>query len=195
MVKINRKSYPFLIITFLYFLLGFVNILFAYLAVACMIIPFVMVSRTGKKPWCSTYCPRADFLSLFRIFKSSRKAPAWLNSDNTRKLVFQFFCINLFFIVMSTFMVSRGQMEPIEYVRFLIAFTIPVDLPQIWAGPALPPWAVHLAYRFYSIMFTSTVLGVVLASLYKPRTWCAVCPVNTLSTAMIRQITVSEGNE
>ncbi|MBN2658484.1 MAG: 4Fe-4S binding protein [Spirochaetales bacterium] len=188
MVRINKKSYPFFIITALYFVLGLVNIVFAYLALACMLVPFVMVARTGKKPWCSTYCPRADFLSLFRVFESSRKAPAWLNTDNTRKMVFQFFCINLFFIVMSTFMVSRGQMASIEYVRFLIAFTIPLELPQFWAGPALPDWAIHLAYRFYSIMFTSTILGVILASLYKPRTWCSVCPVNTLSSAMVRRI-------
>lgn len=84
-------------------------------------------------------------------------------------------------------MVSRGQMAPIENIRFLIAFNIPLKIPQLWSGPELPQWVIHLAYRFYSIMFTSTILGVVLASLYKPRTWCSVCPVNTVSTLMIRQ--------
>lgn len=187
MVKINRKAYPFYLITVFYFLLGLVNIFFAYSALLCMAIPFILAARTGKKPWCSTWCPRADYLSLFRLFDSGLKAPAWLNTDNTRKMVLQFFCINLFFIAMSTFMVSRGQMAPIEYVRFLIAFQIPLKLPQLLTMEGFPDWTVHLAYRLYSIMFTSTILGTVLALFYKPRTWCAVCPVNTLSTAMIRR--------
>lgn len=97
MVTINKKSYPFFLITLLYFALGFINILFAYLAVFCMLIPFILVVRSGRKPWCSTYCPRADFLSLFRIFEVKRKTPQWLNRDNTRKMVLQFFCINLFY--------------------------------------------------------------------------------------------------
>lgn len=187
MVKINKRAYPLYMITLLYFLLGFINILFAYLAIACMALPFILTAKSGRKIWCAKWCPRADYLSLFRPFERGLKAPSWLNSGNTRKLVLQFFCINLFFVAMSTFMVSRGEMLPMEHLRFLIALQLSGPLPQLLETPAVAPWVIHLAYRLYSIMFTSTVLGTLLALFYKPRTWCAVCPVNTLTTSMVKR--------
>lgn len=193
MIEINRKAYPFFLITLIYFLLPLIHISLAYTALVCMALPFILLARTGKKVWCSSYCPRSDFLSLFRIISKPLKAPAWLNSDKTRRLFLQFFCINLFFIVMSTYMVYSGNMEAMANVRFLIAFQIPGSLPQLLSDPVLPDWAVHLAYRLYSIMFSSTVVGSLLALFYKPRTWCAVCPVNTLSSAVQRQKKITAG--
>jgi len=31
------------------------------------------------------------------------------------------------------------------------------------------------------MMMTSTTVGIILAILYRNRTWCAICPVATLS--------------
>jgi polyferredoxin len=31
------------------------------------------------------------------------------------------------------------------------------------------------------MMFTTTVLGLLMAWIFRPRTWCAICPINTIS--------------
>jgi 4Fe-4S binding domain len=186
MNKSTGKIKYFYIITMSYFLLGFINISFAMLALACMMTPFFLLFRYKEKTWCKKYCPRADYLSLFRVFKTGYKTPKWLTEDKMKKMVLQYFCINLFFIIMSTIMVSRGSFAPIENIRFLIAFQFPGTFPQLWSPLELSDTMVHFSFRLYSVMFTSTVLGTILAILYKPRTWCAVCPVNTLSSVILK---------
>ena len=51
------------------------------------------------------------------------------------------------------------------------------------------PFAIllHFSYRIYSIMLSSLIAGSVLALLFKPRTWRAVCPVNTLSDGYLKK--------
>ena len=186
-IATNRITYLY-IITLSYFALGFINISFAVPALACMIIPFILVYRNREKTWCKKYCPRADYLSLFSIFKTGFNIPLWLTNDKMKKIVLQYFCLNLFFIIMSTFMVSSGNMSPIKNIRFFIVFQFPGLFPQLWNPVILPDSIVHFSYRLYSIMFTSTVLGTILGILYKPRTWCAICPVNTMSSAMLKSL-------
>ncbi|MBU3113453.1 hypothetical protein [Clostridium lacusfryxellense] len=48
------------IVTILFFALGFLNIIFAWIGFVCMIIPFVLLAKYGKKTWCQNYCPRAN---------------------------------------------------------------------------------------------------------------------------------------
>jgi len=86
---------------------------------------------------------------------------------------------------MSTLMVFKGRMDAMERVRFMIAFQLPWEMPQLINITSLPNWAVHLSFRVYSMMFTTTVIGLILGLLYKPRTWCMVCPVNTISDITI----------
>lgn len=186
-MKSERKKIKYLfIITLSYFALGFVNITMAMAALLCMIIPFILLYRNREKVWCKKYCPRADYLSLFRVFNSGFKTPRWLTDEKMKKIVFQYFCINMFFIIMSTFMVYSGNFQPILNVRFLIAFQFPGVFPQLWNIPAVPDALTHFSFRLYSIMFTSTVLGTLLAILFKPRTWCAICPINTISSVLLK---------
>ncbi len=185
----NRKNvFPLFLITLAFFALGFVNILTAYLALACMALPFIILARQKKKSWCQGLCPRADLLSRLKPVSAGKAAPRALTSDRVKRGVLTYFCMNLLFITLSTFMVSQGQMAPIDRVRFLIAFQIPWEMPQLLTFEGISGTVIHLAFRLYSLMFTSTVAGVVLALLYKPRTWCTVCPVNTLSDAALERI-------
>ena len=185
----NRKTVlPLFLITLVYFALGFVNILTAYLALACMALPFIILARQRKKSWCQGICPRADFLSRLKPVSAGRAAPRVLTGEKVKRGVLTYFCMNLFFIVMSTFMVASGRMAPIDRVRFLIAFQLPWELPQLVTFAGVSGAVIHLAFRFYSLMLTSTVAGVVLALLYRPRTWCMVCPINTLSDAALGRV-------
>jgi hypothetical protein len=183
----SKLFFPLFIITSLYFVLGFVNIVFAFLALVCMFLPFILAYRDKKKTWCRRYCPRAGFLTILGSKGIRLKSPKWLTSKNIRHGIIYYFAGNLFFIIMSTIMVSIGRIPPIDKVRFLIFFQIPWDLPQLLSIIELPAIIIHLSFRLYSLMLTSTVLGVFLAVIYQPRTWCAVCPINTLTGAVIKK--------
>ncbi|WP_330694079.1 4Fe-4S binding protein [Lacrimispora sp.] len=37
------------------------------------------------------------------------------------------------------------------------------------------------AFGFYSVMLTSTVLGLITMLLFKPRSWCVYCPMGTMT--------------
>lgn len=103
-------------------------------------------------------------------------------------ILLTYFCFNLFVVTMSTIRVSRDLMEPLERVRFLIAFILPWEMPQLINIGLVPDWVLHLSFRIYSMMFTTTILGLVLAWLFYPRTWCRVCPINTLSDISLNKM-------
>ncbi|MDD2457846.1 MAG: hypothetical protein PHQ83_05010 [Eubacteriales bacterium] len=171
-----------------YFILVFVNIHLALLAIICFTLPVYFLLRDQKKSWCQSYCPRASFLMKVPRSKNQplRPIPAWLISEKTRQWVVRYFAMNLFFATMSTLMVVVGRMAPMLIPRFLILFPVNVNLPQL-ISLDLPLWLTHLSFRFLSMMMTSTLVGVALAILYRNRTWCAICPVATLSDQYLEQ--------
>lgn len=178
-----KKLYLF---TILLFTLGFFNIIFAWLGFICLITPFILLALTGNKIWCRSFCPRADFLTVILKGRSRGRAlPKWFGRARTIFLIY--FGINLFILLMSTLMVLKGSREAVNNVRFLIAFELPWDMPQLINIPSIPQWAIHLSFRIYSMMFTTTVIGLIIGYIYKPRTWCSICPVNTLSDMALRK--------
>lgn len=177
-----NKKLLFSLFTILYFILGFINIYFAYLAIACMIIPFILLFNKSKNIWCTGICPRADYLSLFRFNNFGIKAPKWLFGIKMKNNILVYFCINILFITLSTYMVFSGRMEPIDKIRLFIVFQIPINMPQVLIFPVDSPVSLHLSFRLYSLMLSSSILGTFLAILFKPKTWCVICPVKTIST-------------
>ncbi len=181
------RSYLY-VVTILFFTLGLFNVLFAFLGLICMLLPFVLLFKDRKKTWCQSYCPRASLFT--RLFKgrslTGSRGPDWL-FGNGKWIMVVYFGFNLFVITMSTLRVARGLAAPMEYLRFLVAFVLPWKLPQLLTLGA-PDWVIHLAYRIYSMMFTTTVLGMVLGWLFYPRTWCRICPISTLSDAALKKL-------
>ena len=179
------KSYQnqLFFVTIIFFILGFIHISLALLGAACFIIPFIQYIKYKDKVWCKRYCPRAGiFNRIISKVNLGRPIPKWLTDKKVRKGVVVYFAINLFMATMSTLMVSMSRIDPIEQVRFLIVFGLSGPMPQMldWT---LPSNLIHFSYRIYSMMFTSTVIGSVLGILYRPRTWCGICPINTLTTS------------
>lgn len=173
------------VITLLYFSLGFVSILFGLLAVFCMGIPFILLARYKKKLWCSTYCPRASLLLKTGTAKRTRAIPRHFSNGKLKKVMLWYFGLNLLFITGSTIQVAMGNMASMEYVRLFIAIPL-TPLPQLLEISS-PPALLHLSYRFYSMMLSSTLLGIALSRIYRPRIWCAICPVGTVSTALLKK--------
>lgn len=58
----GKRWYDYLwIATALYLVLGFFNILFAWLGLLCFFIPLILAVATGQKSYCNRYCGRASF--------------------------------------------------------------------------------------------------------------------------------------
>lgn len=182
MTKINWMNYLYGI-TLVFFILGFFNIIFAWLGLACLLIPFILLFKDRKKTWCQGYCPRASLYQ--RLLKgrslTGKRTPDWMNRGKAKWIMLGYFCLNLFVLTMSTIMVFSGRMAPMERIRFLIAFQLPWQIPQLLDLGSFPTWASHLSFRIYSMMFTTTVLGLIIGWIYMPRSWCTICPINTLS--------------
>lgn len=150
-------------------------------------LPFILLVKNNRKTWCQDYCPRANLFGvLFRNRSLTGKAgPNWLIRGKAKWFMLVYFILNLFVLSMSTFMVFMGKRAPVEKIRFLIAFQLPWDIPQLFDFGSFPDWAVHLSFRIYSMMFTTTALGLLFAWVFRPRTWCTICPINTVSDLVI----------
>lgn len=169
-------------ITIIFFGVGMIHITFSIIGILCFTIPFILYFKYRKKLWCTSICPRAGYFNkVITKINIGLKPPRLFSKIGFKKAVVIYFGINLFFVTMSTIMVSLGRINPIEQVRFLIAFSLPIQLPQLLEISIGEPF-IHLGYRLYSMMFTSVIIGSVLGIIYKPRTWCSICPVNTLTT-------------
>ncbi|NBK26165.1 MAG: 4Fe-4S binding protein [Spirochaetia bacterium] len=182
----NRKGLlpNLFLITLAYFALGFVSILFANLAILCIALPFILLAKTNKKLWCQTYCPRASLLNAAGKKNNWRKNPAFITSGRLKRIMLWYFALNMLFITGSTVQVALGSMEAMPYIRLFIAIEL-FSLPQLISVQA-PLFLIHLSYRFYGMMASTTILALALSRIYRPRIWCAVCPIGTLSDSALR---------
>ncbi|WP_027399691.1 hypothetical protein [Anaerovorax odorimutans] len=187
-MKNNKYLY---LITILYFVLGIINIHFALIGMICMIIPIILLFKNRKKTWCQGYCPRASLYSNSGkvTSKYSLKVPLSFVKGKIKWIVLAYFVLSLTIIIKSTIMVSLDKAIPVDYLKFLLIFPLE-GIPQLLHFK-VAPWLLHLSYRFYSLMMTTTILGLILSLVYKPRTWCTVCPIATISDVYIKG---SKGN-
>ena len=44
----------------------------------------------------------------------------------------------------------------------------------------------QFSFGFYSLMLTSLLLDLIVMVLYKPRTWCAFCPMGTMTQGICK---------
>lgn len=189
----NWTNYLY-VVTIVFFALGFFNILFGWLGFICMLLPFILLYRDRKKTWCNAYCPRGNLFGV--LFKNrsltGKSGPDWLIRGKTKWVMLGYFTINLFVLTMSTIMVFKGKREPLEIIRFMMVLGLPWEIPQLIEIPAMQDWVSHLSFRIYSMMFTTTILGLVLGWFYRPRTWCTICPINTLSDMALDKIKLKD---
>lgn len=176
----------------LYFTLGFFNILFAWLGMIDFLVPIFVALISGSKAFCNTYCGRGQlFNQLGSCMKCSRntKAPRFLASRWFRYGFLVFFLTMFGIMVFQTYLVAAGAKDLTEVIKLLWMFRVPWD----WAYRAgtVTDWVAQFSFGFYSIMLTSTIIGLVVMVLYKPRTWCSFCPMGTM-TQMICKIKAKE---
>lgn len=170
------------IVSLLYLVLGFFNILFAWLGLLCFFIPLIIAVARGSKACCNRYCGRGQLFALLGgRFGLSRRAdmPRWMKSRWFRYGFLIFFLIMFFSMLWNTYMVFAGSRQLQQVVTLLWSFR----LPWHWAYPqdSVAPWVAQFSFGFYSVMFTSTLLGIATMILYKPRSWCVYCPMGTMT--------------
>ena len=193
-MKNKKKWYDFLwIFSTTYIILGFFNILFAWLGMICFITPLAISIIRGNKAYCNKYCGRGQLFSLLGgRFGLSRKKdmPKWMRSPYFRYGFLAFFLTMFGIMIFNTYLVFAGA-ELKQVVTLLWTF----KLPWYWAyhGTIIAPWVAQFAFGFYSVMLTSTLLGLITMILFKPRSWCVYCPMGTM-TQMICKIKAHNKN-
>lgn len=179
----KKKWYDYLwIVSLIYLILGFVNIMFAWLGLLCFFIPLLISIFKGNKAYCNRYCGRGQLLEhLGKTCKLSRNkdCPSFLRSKWFRYGFLVFFLIMFGNMLFVTYLVFSEARSLGEAVTLLWAIKLPWKFA--YHGSALVPWIAQFAFGFYSVMLTSTVLGMITMVLYKPRTWCVYCPMGTMT--------------
>ena len=182
----RRHWYHYLWIwAILYFTLGFFNILFAWLGMIDFLLPLFFAIFFGNKWFCNNMCGRGQLFTLIgSTFHLSRNQPTprFLSSRWFRYGFLVFFLTMFSSILVQTWFVASGVHSLNQAVTLLWTFQVPWK----WAyRPDLLPesyvWVAQFAYGFYSLMLTSTIIGLVVMLLWKPRSWCAFCPMGTMT--------------
>lgn len=177
----KKKWYDFFWIwCLLYFVLGYFNILFAWLGMFDFLTPLLFAVFGGNKFFCHHLCGRSQLLTLIPKIKQGRNnpTPVWMASKKFRYGFLLFFLAMFGNIVYQTWKVFGGAS-----VRQAITLFWTFRLPWDWAYTAKssPEWVAQFAFGFYSLMLTSALIGLILMVLYKPRSWCAFCPMGTIT--------------
>lgn len=182
-MKKRKQWYDYLWLwEIIYFSLGFFNILFAWLGMIDFIVPLLFAILGGNKLFCNRYCGRGRlFTMLGKTAKCSacRPTPNWMASKGFRFGFLAFFMVMFGNMVFQTWLVASGASSLKEFVKLFWT----LQIPWSWAYTAglVPAWIAQYSFGFYSMMLTSTILGLIVMLLYKPRTWCSFCPMGTMT--------------
>ena len=177
--------------TIIYFGLGFFNILFAWLGLIDFLVPLFIAIFGGGKAFCNRYCGRGQLFGQIGCLGCSRKkqAPRFLASKWFRYGFLVFFLTMFGIMLFQTYLVAAGAESLREALKLL--WTIRVPWGWTYEAGTAPDWAAQFAFGFYSMMLTSTIIGLAVMALFKPRTWCTFCPMGTM-TQMICKIREKE---
>lgn len=184
----KKRWYEYLwIMSAAYLILGFFNILFAWLGLICFVVPLLISIGKGNKAYCNRYCGRGQLFDLLgnKLGLSRKKdIPAFLRSRWFRYGFLLFFLTMFGNMLFTTYLVFSEVHGLREIVKILWTFKVPWGFA--YQGTAIAPWMVQFAFGFYSVMLTSTILGLITMILYKPRSWCVYCPMGTMTQGICK---------
>lgn len=173
--------------TILYFSLGFFNILFAWLGMIDFLVPLAVAIIGGNKAFCNSFCGRGQlFHVLGTKVKCSRNKPTpkWISSKWFRYGFLVFFMAMFVNMIFQTWLVGCGAASLRETLKLFWTFRVPWD----WAYSVgtVPDWIAQFSFGFYSMMLTSTLIGLIVMVLFKPRTWCVFCPMGAMTQGICK---------
>lgn len=171
----------------IYFALGFFNILFAWLGMIDFLLPLFLAIFGGNKFFCNHLCGRGQLFSkLGTDLKCSRckPTPRWMSSKWFRYGFLLFFLTMFGNMVFQTYLVAAGAASLREAIKLFWTFRVPWG--WTYTGGTVADWVAQFSFGFYSLMLTSLLLGLIVMVLYKPRTWCAFCPMGTITQGICK---------
>ena len=172
------------IVSVIYLVLGFFNILFAWLGMICFITPLVIALVTGNKGYCHKYCGRGQlFAKLGTKLSRNKPMPKFMRTPYFRYGFLIFFMTMFANMVFTTYLVFAGTADFTEVVTILWSFKLPWAFANV---TSVSPWIAQFAFGFYSVMITSTIIGLVVMILYKPRSFCVFCPMGTMTQGICK---------
>lgn len=184
-MKKNKKIKPWYEYLWLgssaYLILGAFNIMFAWLGLICFLIPLIISISGHGKAYCNRYCGRGQLLSILgNKFKLSRNKPIpkWLKTKQFRYAFLTFFMVMFFNMLFNTYLVFQGTSSLKEVIIILWTFKMPWNFNDL---TNVTPWIGQFAFGFYSMMLTSTILGLITMILFRPNSWCVYCPMGTMT--------------
>ena len=92
--------------------------------------------------------------------------------DDVRHMVFQ------------TYLVAAGAASLREAIKLFWTFRVPWG--WTYTAGTVTDWVAQFSFGFYSLMLTSLLIGLIVMVLYKPRTWCAFCPMGTMTQSICK---------
>ncbi|MCX8074546.1 MAG: 4Fe-4S binding protein [Clostridia bacterium] len=168
------------IISTTYLVLGFFNILFAWLGLICFFVPIILSIVTGSKLFCKKYCGRGQLFTLIGDKLNiclNQETPKVLRSKIFRYGFLIFFLIMFVSMITNTYLVFENYKSVEQVVTLFWTFKLNWSFAY---GGSVASWIAQFAFGFYSIMLTSTIIGFIMMILFKPRTWCVFCPMGTM---------------
>jgi len=150
-------------------------------------VPLLFAVIGGNKHFCNRYCGRGQLFSVLGTkAKLSRcqKAPKWIASKWFRYGFLIFFLAMFGNMIFQTWLVASGAESLKEAIKLF--WTIKVPWGWTYTAGTVPDWIAKYAFGFYSLMLTSTLIGLIVMALYKPRTWCSFCPMGTMTQGICK---------
>ena len=184
----SKKWYDHLwMVELCYLFLGLFNILFAWLGLLCFFIPLLIAGIGGSKVYCGRYCGRGQLFQLIggRFGLSLKNdVPRWMKSRIFRYGFLIFFLAMFGIMVFQTYLVASGAESLREAIKLFWTFRVPWE--WTYSGSIFPDWVAQFGFGFYSVMLTSLLIGLIVMIFFKPRTWCAFCPMGTMTQTICK---------
>ena len=184
----KKKWYQYMWIwEIIYFSLGFFNILFAWLGLIEFTLPLLFAIVGGNKWFCNNMCGRSQLFTLIGQNKKcsrNKLAPKWVSSKGFRYAFLTFFLVMFGNMLFQTYLVATGVNSLTAAIKLFWTFKVPWNFA--YTPGIVPVWAAKFSFGLYSIMLTSTLIGLIVMVLFKPRTWCTFCPMGTMTQGICK---------
>ena len=79
---------------------------------------------------------------------------------------------------------AAGAASLREAIKLFWTFRVPWG--WTYTAGTVTDWVAQFSFGFYSLMLTSLLIGLIVMVLYKPRTWCAFCPMGTMTQSICK---------
>ena len=151
------------------------------------LLPLILAAFGGNKFFCNHLCGRGQlYCKLGGDLKCSRNKPTpkWMASKWFRYGFLIFFLAMFGNMVFQTYLVASGSENLREAIKLFWTFRIPWG--WTYSGSIFPDWVAQFSFGSYSLLLTSLLIGLIVMSFFKPRTWCAFCPMGTMTQAICK---------